>query len=53
MQMSVKFTVFLLGIPHCIFGADQCVVHIDIQTLKCGEKNSYQNSLLKINISVC
>ena len=48
-QLSSKFTMFLLGVPHCILGADQCIVHIDIQTLTCGEKNSYQNSLLKIN----
>lgn len=48
-RLSSRFTIFLLGVPHCILGADQCIVHIDIQTLTCGEKNSYQNSLLKIN----
>ena len=48
-HVSIKFTVFLLGVPYCILGADQWIVHIDIQTLTRGEKNSHQNSLLKIN----
>lgn len=49
MQMYFKFTVFLFRVPYCILGANQCIVHIDIQTLKCVKKNSYHDSLLKIN----